>query len=477
MGFRDDNEALRARAALAEQRAGQAEDERERLNRELAEARANDESDAKRIAQLEKRLAKLEPSARASKKSAGSQKAGAAIAAAGALLVLGGVAAFMLLGANENSRPSVMAVEVPPEPVAALVPAPVVEVSALERVRLAGVVRSVDGVEGLEPGAGCIADRGLGQRGFETLQVRCGTAGGVVTVFDGAADTGGGVEQSSGNVRESIALSGGVVRSMAYSLTGQWSGPQAQIQLDPTQRALRVWRSGLGANDLLVHLESSAGSVGELTGTGTTGENTNPFGRGTLARLELRGAAPAVLGELDTENCVLRTVPIRSGHLTGRFLVRCGDRILYGAGQSGWIPAPASGEIAGPVEDADMSPADTDPAMTYTVDTITLVEPEWRLMFDVRPHPSCSLASGTWVGSLRGTDDLLQAGVRLEEGTLTLPDERVLEGEEEMRCHEGVARWASADGESILEGRFGPYFATFVGRLGSGELLELYRTP
>ena len=349
--------------------------------------------------------------------------------------------------------------------------------SALERVRLAGVVRSVDGVEGLEPGAGCVADRGLGQRGFETLQVRCGTPEGVVTVFDGAADTGGGIEQMSGSVQESIALSGGVVRSMAYSLTGQWSGPQAQIQLDPTQRALRVWRSGLGANDLLVHLESSAGSAGELTGSGTTGENTNPFGRGTLARLELRGAAPAVLGELDTENCVLRTVPIRSGHLTGRFLVRCGDRILYGAGQSGWVPAPASGEIAGPVEDADMSPADTDPAMTYTVDTITLVEPEWRLMFDVRPHPFCSLASGTWVGSLRGTDDLLQAGARLEEGTLTLPDERVLEGEEEMRCHEGVARWASADGESILEGRFGPYFATFVGRLGSGELLELYRTP
>lgn len=468
MGFRNDNEALRARAAAAEQRAGQAEEERERLSQELAEARSNDEADAKRIAALEKRLGKLEPSADSG---AESRKRAALVGLAAACLM--GAIGFVLLRADESPPSSTApATEATEATEAEAVPEPEpAAVSALERVRLAGVVRSVDGFEGLEPGAGCVADRGLGQRGFETLQVRCGTPEGVVTTFDDAVDTGGGITQVSGDTREAAALSGGVVRSMAYSVTGQWAGPQAQIQLDSTQRALRIWRGGLNAKDLLVHLEGSAGSVGEVTGRA----GQTPFGRGTLARLELRGEAPSGLGELDTEDCVLRTEPVHSGTLTARFLVRCGDRILYGAGQSGWVPAPALGAIAGPFEDTNMSATDTDPAMSYTVDTLTLVEPEWRVMFDVRPHPSCSLANGTWVGSIRGADDVLRS-VHLADGALTLPDERVLEGEEDMRCHEGVARWG-AENEPILEGRFGPYFATFVGRLGSGELLELYRTP
>ena len=163
------------------------------------------------------------------------------------------------------------------------------------------------------------------------------------------------------------------------------------------------------------------------------------------------------------------------GGLTARFVARCGDRILYGAGRSGWIPAPANGEIAGPVEDTNMSAADTDPAMTFTGDSLTLVEPEWRIVFDIEPHPACTLADGHWIGTMRDEDGQLQTGVSLADGELTLPDGSVLIGTEDMRCHEGVARWTTEDGTTMLEGHFGPSFATWVGRLGTGPLIELYR--
>lgn len=476
MGFRDDNEALRARAKAAEDRAARAETERERMERELAEAKANDEADAKRIAELEKRLARLEPSAA---QPAMLRPRRAAILGVATSLVVGvGMVAFFLV--QPKSEPAVPGFVPPGIPAAApaapqLPPAaPPEPVSPLERVRLAGVVRAATGVEGLEPGDGCVADLGL-DGDFGGLEVRCAAGDIVRTVFDGTEPTGGGLTNVSDQIREARTVPGRVTRTMSYTLVGQWSGPQAQIQLDPDQRMLRIWRDGLGARGVLIHLESAAADRGTPTlddaGGGT-------IARGTLARLVLEGDVPETLGELDTSDCSLRTEPQpRSGTLTVRLVVRCGERVLYGEGSSGWVPAPADGDVLGPVQDTHASATDTDPMMSYTRERLTLAEPDWRLAFAVEPHPRCTLAEGRWVGALRDVHGELVTGVSLTEGELTLPDGTVRTGTEDMRCHEGVARWTDDEGTTILEGRFGPRLTTFVGHLAAtGELLELYRT-
>ena len=320
----------------------------------------------------------------------------------------------------------------PPEPV------PPEPVPPLERVRLAGVVRSVDGVEGLEAGAGCVVDHGLSEPGIASLQVRCGTPTGVVTVFDGSEATEAGIVQSSDQTMEGTPPLTGVVRSMEVGLTGQWSGPQAQIQVQPGLHSARVWRAGIGARDVLLHLESFAGSTGEPTGASAMPASV---ALGTVARLARRGPVPAALGELE-DDCVLRSEPALGEPLNVRLLVTCGPRILYGAGNSGWNRTSAVGGVLGPVEDVDMSPTDTDPALSYDGETLTLAEPEWRLVFDVEPHPACTLAEGTWVGTLRERDGSLTGGVRLEGGVLTLPDGTevsvVLDTSEIIRSRVGV---------------------------------------
>ncbi len=471
MAFRDDNEALRARTKAAEQRAEQAETERERMERELAEAKANDVADAKRIKELEKRLAKLEPKAPTSSKG----PAVFAVVAAMAVVMAGGVFGYLMMvpaEMKEEAAPAVPAAQVPAaEPIP---PQPAVEpATPLERVRLAGVVRSADGVEGLESGDGCVADLGIAQ-GFSTLQVRCGAGDRVATIYDGAGATPMGIVQVSDLLMEATTVPGYVSRTMTYSRTGQWSGSTPQIQIDPDQHAARIWLQGIEARDVLLHLESSDFGPGEPTRADHTQAT---IARGTIAKLVVRGEVPGALGDLDRDDCVFRSEPVprTSGGLTARFVARCGDRILYGAGRSGWIPAPAAGEIAGSVEDTQMSAADTDPMMTFTGDSLTLVEPEWRIVFDIEPHPACTLAEGHWVGTIRDEEGALQTGVTVTDGELTLPDGTVIMGTEDMRCHEGVARWTSEDGTTMLDGHFGPSFATWVGRLGTGPLIELYR--
>ena len=477
MGFRDDNEALRARTRAAEQRAERAETDRERMERELAEARANDDADQKRIAELEKRLAELEPQTGSPAQPSGAKPVALALAL---VTLLAGVGAgfFLTISGQPESPDALPAATAAAEPAAAPVPAALEEpapapVSPLERVRLAGVVLSADGVEGLEPGDGCVVDSALSHGGGGHLAIRCGAGEAVRVVFDGSEDTGGGMTSSSGNVLEVTTGEGSVARSIAYSLTGMWSGPQAQIQLNTDQRAARVWREGLNARDVLIHLENAAGTPGEpvLRQGGTA-----PIARGTQAKLVAVGDVPGALGELDTDHCTVRTEPVaRAGNLNARIIARCGERTLYGTGTTGWIPATADGGIVARAEDTEMSSADHDPAMTYTGETLTIVEPEWRIAFRVEPDPRCTLASGTWFGAVRDATGELQQGARLEDGELTLPGGQTLSGAEDMRCHEGVARWTDDTGEVVLDGRFGPELATFVGTLADGSLIELYR--
>lgn len=479
MGFRDDNEALRARTKAAEDRAQRAETERERMERELAEAKANDEADAKRIAELEKRLARLDPrSAEASKQQAAARMRMMLVGVVTAVVLVVGVLVFFLVsaGAAKHEAAAVAsAVDSSEAPVAVPPPPATVEpASPLERVRLGGVVRSADGVEGLEEGDGCIADLGIAE-GWSQLQVRCGAGDRVATIYDGGQAPAMGIIQVSDQVMEASTIPGYVTRMMSYSRTGQWSGPQPQIQIDPDQHAARIWLQGIEARDVLLHIESSDFGPGVKA---LSEHTTGTIARGTLAKLALQGDVPGALGELDTDDCVLRTEPVPrsgAGAHTVRFVARCGDRILYGAGRSGWNPAPANGEIVGPVEDPNMSATDTDPAMTFTGDTLTLVEPQWRVVFDIEPHPKCTLADGSWMGTLRDQEGQLQTGLTLTDGELTLPGGEVLSGTEDMRCHEGVARWTTEDGTTMLEGHFGPSFATYVGRLGTGQLIELYR--
>jgi hypothetical protein len=480
MGFRDDNEALRARTKAAEDRARRAETERERMERELAEAKANDDADAKRIAALEERLAKLDPgSLEAAKTQAAGRMRMALVGVSAAVALVMGLLVFFLVGAGSKkdgdvSMPAAAATTAE-APAAEPPPTEAEPASPLERVRLAGVVRSVGGVEGLEEGDGCVADLGIAE-GWSQLQVRCGAGDRVATIYEGSEAQPMGIIQVSDQAQEASTTPGHVTRTMSYSRTGQWSGPPPQIQIDPDQHATRVWLQGIEARDVLLHIASSDFGPGVVPTLDDGGTGT--IARGTIAKLAVQGEVPGALGELNTEDCVLRTEPqprSGAGALTARIVARCGERILYGAGRSGWVPAPAHGEIMGPVEDPEMSAADTDPAITFAGDTLTIVEPNWRIVFDIEPHPKCTLAEGSWVGTLRDAEGQLQTGVSLTDGELTLPDGEVLTGTEDMRCHEGVARWTTEDGTTMLDGHFGPSFATYVGHLGTGQLIELYR--
>ena len=58
---------------------------------------------------------------------------------------------------------------------------------------------------------------------------------------------------------------------------------------------------------------------------------------------------------------------------------------------------------------------------------------------------------------------------------IALPDGTEGSGEPTMRCHEGASFWLGDEGHRALDGRFGPGFATFVGWLPTGELVDLYR--
>ncbi|MGF1468529.1 MAG: hypothetical protein ACFCGT_20590 [Sandaracinaceae bacterium] len=475
MGFRDDSEALRARTRAAEARAERAESEREQMERELADAQANDEADARRIAELEARLAKLEPRSRkAAGEQASSRRQRAVVGLAAVMAIIPGIVVFGILQGSREHDPVVSTAPEArvPEPPAVPEPEPP---SPLERIRLAGVVRSADGVEGLQAGDGCVVDMGVAE-GFSRLQVRCGADGRVATIYDGATASPMGMIQVRNLAAEAVSVPGRVTRTMTYSRTGQWPGATPQIQIDPDQHAARVWLQGIEARDVLLDILSSDFGPGERS----MGESTQgSIARGTLAKLTVQGEVPGALGELDASDCSLRTEPQPRGPggLTARLVARCGDRILYGAGRSGWVsaPAPADGEVMGPVEDTQMSAADTDPMMSYTGDTLPLVEPEWRVVFAVEAHPSCTLAEGSWVGSLRDQEGRLREGLSITDGELTLPDGEVRVGTEDMRCHQGVARWTTEGGTTMLEGHFGPGFATYVGRLGSGELIELYR--
>ena len=469
MAFRDESDALRARAQAAEVRAKEVERERERLALELVAAREGDVRDAERIAELERRIAKLEPG-----RSRRSRKALLVGAALGTLAAVGAVAAWM----TDDQVAATPRGTVPHGPLPFPVPSteppvPPTEppVSPLERVRLAGVVRSTEGVRGLAAGHGCVVDRGLGGGTLDGLQIRCLAAGRIITLFDEAEPTESGMTAVEGDVREARS-SAGVVRVASFHLRGTWSGPQSQIVLDPAQRSAHVWSSRRRVPDVQLEIESAAAGPGVPV---TDTDLRALVGRSAVARLVLQRDQSSLtsLGYVETDDCTMRTEPIVGGAQAARLLVKCGERVLYGARPLGLVEAVAEGAVLGMVEDDRMTDQDGDPAMAYGDGMLHLVDHGWRGVFSVEPHPACALAGG-WIGQVRGPEGDLR-GASLDEGVLSIEGGGTLEGEPDMRCHEGVARWLGTDGEPLLEGRFGPGFATFVGQLGSGELLELYR--
>lgn len=471
MGFRDDREALRARARAAEERARRAEREREELHAELERARADDAADEAEIRRLRERLRKLEPSA-APTEPGERKRRGALFGAffAGWVLLVAGYAAFSRLSPGSEA-PAPPPAPAEPEPAAAAAPEPRPPPSPLDRVRLGGVVLEAEGIDGVSPGDGCVVDRSLTRERRASLQVRC--AGRLV--FDSAESTGAGMTSSSGGVREHAAGDGWVVRTLSHSLTGRWTGPQAQIELDPSRRALRIWREGIDARDLRIFVETAAATRGAPL---VAPQGATAVWRPIRARLAPDTLDLEPLGLADPEACELAIEPLglRSAALT-RALVRCGERILYGASSGGWMPAETADGLVRQAEDASPSAADGDPRFAYDGETVALSDEGWSATFRVEPHPACTLAGRRWRGAERAEEGTLRPGVVVEEGRLTRPDGRVVPFEEAFDCIAGDLRLVGETGETLVEGHFGPRFATFLGRWSDGTLLDLHRDP
>lgn len=465
MGFRDEHESLRAKAEAASMRASEAEREKEKLEQALETAREDDGRDAAEIERLKAQLAQLGQGEAAP---AGGKRAGVyalALAFVALLLVGTGVAVSIYLKI-EAAPPTERSTHALPAQVELVSPppAPVPVLTALDRMRFGAVVQEVRGVDGVAVGQGCVIDAPLANIAGDSLQVRCGSH----VVFDGATPTGGGMEMlDSAPTRR--PGSGLVVEGLRYSLTGQWSGPQAQIQLDSSRRGLRIWQEGLVPAELRALVEGVAVRRGDADGPLLAVHRT------TRARL--------VPGESTIEgltDCVLDTEPISTpSNFVGRVLARCGERVLYGADTSGWVPAEVRDGMIVAVRDEGVTSEDGDPSLVLEGDTVSIADADWSATFEIEEHPDCTLSAGRWTGALRGVDGALRDGARVEEGRLFVPmgPDVMIEApfEEQMDCRRGEARLVSGDGVTLVEGRFGPGFATFIGVMSDGELLELYR--
>lgn len=478
MGFRDDNEALRARAKAADERARRLERDMARLEAELREARADDAADEAEIRRLREQLRALGHEARPTTSTDAATGARARWVIAGTVLAVAAVVAlvFALSRQPPDARPA------PPEaasqegPAAASSPAGPA-ITPLDRVRLGGVVEAVDGVDGVAVGDGCVVDQALAREGRGPLEVRCGGR----TVFRSSEPTGAGMSRSGGRVYERPVGDARVARSLDYELVGSWSGPQAQIQLDPRRHGLRIWREGLDETDLRVHVEGAAASEGQpLVRRGLP----TAVSRVLHARLAPVEHDLAALSTTDPTGCTLRLEPIAAGGpFITRALVRCADRstgtrALYGAGTGGWLHGEARDGVVQRAVDEAPSATDEDPRFEYDGETVTVADDGWFATFRVEPHPRCSLTAGRWTGAVRLRDGALRTGVVLADHALRLPSRDAPIGvTESADCRAGVVQLSDEEGDPVAHGHFGPEMAVFVGRLHDGSLLELVRDP
>ncbi|MCA9616313.1 MAG: hypothetical protein KC586_26335, partial [Myxococcales bacterium] len=406
---------------------------------------------------------------RAAGRSSGSappSRAPALIAAAAGLVVAMGVAGFLAFSTSAPTAVSPPATPMPAMPTIPAVPAvpPVPSIPpgqepdpAPEPVpaRFGAVVTTSVGRPDVSVGTGCVIETQLGLGDVRALSVRC-PAG---LVYDPSEELGASMTMSSSqeSPRNTAA---GLVHLVAFSESGQRTGPRAQIDLNTQAGVLRVWRDGAAPFDLRFATEDRATEDGlEPEAPRTQAPQARWLLAATLRTHE--GALP-----FTERSCELALLPesLGSGH-TCRARLRCGDVLVYGAGTTGYNHCETliTGGRAYPrANDRGVSSEDHDPRFEVDLSTRVATVADvatagaWEARFALAPSDRCSF-EGTWVADDGGLP------FRLVGERRGLRAEGLHEGEAraELRCEHGEASLTLVDGVT-LDGRFGPEFATFL---------------
>ncbi len=370
LGFRDDREALRARADALE-----------------AQLRERDE----RFARIEERLEAVERELAARREPAPSPAPGVLasrplwlpIAAAAGVALLVTLASAALESDPEPAPPPSPAPAPAPAaplfPSEVLAPPPPPEPPVLEPppppagdVRWSATVASVSGeVEGLEVGAECVVEgqartlRFASVRGDEVvLAIRCGER----TLYDAS-------EAATGMSSRELALyeqeaSEGFHHWLRGSDRGVREG-RTEMTIDTPAGAARVFRSD-GSLDVRLHVTPRS----ELrAGRRLAWRSAPPPLQVALERAAIVERVEGELGVSPGATCSLRIEPPSEPNDPGSFncraRVRCGGRYVYGHGTSGWNLCEVDADGA-PVRLSDGSDTDGDPMLDADLEAGTL---------------------------------------------------------------------------------------------------------
>lgn len=474
MGFRDDREALRARAEALESEASDLREQLERTREALEAQESKDETDEAEIARLRKEVDALRRRAGATKPAAGKQTALRRILPAAVLLAVAGAGAAVYLAqapAVEAPKPAAVAPGQGPAAQAPVPPAPARQ-GPLDVIRFGAVVTSAQ-ASTLSAGDGCVLEAELAAPD-EVGRVRLWCDG---LVYDSRMDGGMEVTMHEAGAAPLEIENGNFVYNLTYRDTGTRTGPRPQILIDSQAQSLRVWREDVAEPfDLRLYIEDR--SAPHAPG----GEIAAPSA-GALAGVHLRARGSS----RERADCELRVHA--EAQPDCRVLLRCGEQLLYGANRSGYNDCRSDEETASLLgaDDTNGTAADTDPELHLDVPgrRLALADGEggarWQEEFRLEEDPRCSLA-GSWLGRAHtGAGEM--DGVTLAPATttsstvtvngrtvsrsrsesrpvLTLPGGASGEARFELECRRGAG--AIVVGGARYEGRFGPGFATFI---------------
>jgi len=507
MAFRDDRDALRARAEALESEIADVERQFERATDALRRQEEKDTRDESELASLRDEVMSLrrqlgvqqskreksgqkaarrgEPAARrAGVNPASMQKnAGRRTGVGLALLVLLGGLSY-ILGGGRSKEASSASVSVPtvvatPEP--AELPKPLSPpdstsppVSPLDVVRLGAEVTSVEGLD-LAPGSGCVIEATMtGVQDIESVRVICdGLLYDSVMMETGAAITTHEARASATSTDE------GAVYLLKYSDIGMRTGLRPQLWLDSWEGGAEVWSANQHPFRVRLRILDQSTPRPGVAADGP-GRQSGRALRRNAALTSSTGPAP----EVPESGCDMYARPyVSNGRLDCRVLISCGGELLYGAHDTGYNACTfADGAIMG-ANDEGNTAANSDPVMRFdrAAQTLTLeddsAQGHWRLDFALAPDPRCTLR-GEWSGAVTNSmatleglhmsvdDELVLTRPMADSAALTAAaddTERVV-----VDCDSGQVALVDRDG-TRWEGTFGHGYGTILGHVRGGQ--------
>ncbi len=453
MAFRDDRDALRAKAEAARREAEELQSELAEAKAALAAQTAKDVRDERELERLRAQVERLggpprQPKAHPNRPMYIALGVGlvVAIGAGTALFARGDKAAVDRVpvgGVPPAEQHIAGGPEASPAPVQPSV------------VRLPGIVVRSDGASQLA-GRGCIVEATLTEGpAIRSVSVYCDGL-----LYEPGQSSGTGMTLRDSSVVEATSDPGAWRYRLSYQDTGERTGPRPQVRLDSARHALRVWRESEDPFDLEIFVDEwSSVRRGEALSSGEERfAPLDPVRR--VARSSERDA-----------DCELSIDPWIAGHdLNCRVVLRCGDELVYGEALSGMCACTSADGRILQAEDGSTTAEDGDPAVVVDLDAGTLelsdvvqgdaVAESFQL--SVPTDERCAL-EGRWEGAYtyQGTT---YPGLSLDSGNMTV---RGAAGGGWMNsvhsravCGENAALLTAIDRN--YAGTFGPGFQTFV---------------